>query len=420
MRICLFEDRRVADLAPAAVARPVFDLTFGLGTVDLGHRRYFAPDAVGYLTRPAVADVARDRRPQSPVNDPMWVRSGPTVLVNVRWVPPARAADDPAPTTRELFAGGPFLAVCDGDVAFAALDADLLAGLSAGTLDDALDDWLTSLPRQEVGGSVLRRVADLIERNGKQIESEFPATSDPDGGGFRPPGLHLVGPATRLFVHPSARIDPLCVADTTGGPVVIGPGAVVAAFSRLEGPCAIGTGAHVLGAAVGGGTTVGPHARAGGDLELCVLQAFAEKPYPGFLGRCFVGEWATVGAGVNADLRPGTAIVIGDHARISPGVLLPAGAAVGPFGSIVPTGLFAPRDVPAFCRAGPDGLAEDATMDALFATADAAMRRRGTGFTRPQEAAFRAAFAQTAMARKRALAGDDLTRGRKSSDRGHG
>ena len=43
-----------------------------------------------------------------------------------------------------------------------------------------------------------------------------------------------------LYVTPTARIDPLVVADTTNGPVVIEAGAVVAAFTRLEGPCYVG------------------------------------------------------------------------------------------------------------------------------------------------------------------------------------
>ena len=66
------------------------------------------------------------------------------------------------------------------------------------------------------------------------------------------------------MIHPSARIDPMVVADTTAGPVWIGPGAVVTAFTRLEGPCAVGAGTHLLGAKVRAGTTLGPQCRVGG------------------------------------------------------------------------------------------------------------------------------------------------------------
>src|SRR5438045_936530 len=56
----------------------------------------------------------------------------------------------------------------------------------------------------------------------------------------------VVGPRELLHVDPSARVEPYVVADTTNGPVVIDRGAVVSAFSRLEGPCYVGPGSQVL------------------------------------------------------------------------------------------------------------------------------------------------------------------------------
>ncbi len=415
MRICLFEDRRVADLGPIALTRPAFELLCGLTQLDAKHRRYFAPDAVGYLVHPHLTELARERRPQCPVNDPLWVRSGPTVLVNARWVPPVRAADQPAPTTSALFAGGPFLAVCDGDVAFAALDGGLLAGLTPGSIDDCLDDWLTALPREEVGGFVLRRADDLVGRNPARIEAEFPALADPDTIGFHPAGLHVVGPETRLFVHPTASVDPLVVADTTGGPVVVMAGAVVRAFTRLEGTCAVGPGAELDGASIRAGTTVGPHCRVGGELEAAVLLGSVDKPHAGFLGNAVVGEWTSFGPGAQVGERRGStpACAIGDHATFGSGVLVGGGSAVGAFGSVLPTGRLAPREVPAFARFGPDGWSEVPT-DAALSAAEATMKRRGDGLSRAHDVAYRAAMAQTASVRRRVVFGGDDPRSRKA------
>lgn len=425
MRICLFEDRRAADLAPLTLTRPAFELLCGLTPLADKHVHYFAPDALGYLVRPLVADLVRETYPHAPVNDPLWLRTGPTVLVNARWVPPARAADEPVPTTQDLFAYGPFLAVCDGELAFAAVGPELLAGVSPTVLDDCLEDWLTALPRQEVGGSVVRRPWDVVDRNGQQLIDDFPWAAEAETAGGRPPGVALVGPADRLVIDPSARIDPLVVIDTTAGPVVIAADAVVGALSHLAGPCFVGPGTHVLGGRVRPGTSLGPHCRVGGEVEASIVQGYSNKAHDGFLGHSFVGEWVNLAAGTHTgDLRNdyGTVSVpadgvslntgrikvgcfVGDHARTGLGVLLNCGSVVGAFAAVLPTGRLAPRDVPSFTRHGPDGFAEDLDLIALLATADTMMRRRGRSLSRARDAVYRAVAAQTAAHRRRALGG---------------
>ena len=87
MRMCLYEDRGVANLAPLAVARPAFDLLGGLGALEDGLVRHFLPDSLGYLVRKPLAPALQRREPASPVNDPRWLRAGPALLVNARWLP---------------------------------------------------------------------------------------------------------------------------------------------------------------------------------------------------------------------------------------------------------------------------------------------------------------------------------------------
>jgi acetyltransferase-like isoleucine patch superfamily enzyme len=423
MRICLFEDRRAADLVPLTLTRPAFDLLCGLSPLAEKHARYFAPDAVGYLVRPLVADLVREARPHAPVNDPVWLRSGPTVLVNGRWVPPARRPGERAPPTADLFADGPFLAVCDGELAYAAVNPELLAAVSPVALDDCLEDWLSALPRQEVGGFVARRPGDLVGRNGQQIVAEFPGSFPPELDGGRPAGVAVVGPADRLVLAPLARVEPMVAIDTTGGPVVVADGASVAAFTRLEGPCYVGPGSHVLGGRVAG-TSVGPHCRIGGEVTASILQGFADKPHDGFLGRSFVGEWAALAAGsVAGDSRTdpgpplvqrgGSGCVIGDHTRVGPGVLLGGGSVVGAFARLLPTGRLLPRDVPSFTRVGPDGTQDDPNLDAHLAAADDAMRGRGRSLSSALVAVYRAVAAQTAAHRRRSVGGEEPARPRK-------
>jgi UDP-N-acetylglucosamine diphosphorylase/glucosamine-1-phosphate N-acetyltransferase len=417
MRICVYEDRHVRGLEPLVLTRPVGDLLCGLTTLGEKQVRYFAATAVGHLCRPVMADLVRARDPHARVNDPAWLRGASTVLVNARWVPP-RARHAPPPIARRHlitrapnpFADAPYLGTANGAVAFAVLDQKHLEAVSPATLDDCLAEWARSLPTREVGGTVVGRPWELIDLNGPQIERDFEATCDPTDVGFHPTGFAVVGHADRLLIDPTAQVDPMVVADTTHGPVVIGPHAVVHAFTRLEGPCAVGAGTVLHGAQVRAGTSFGPQCRIGGEVECSIVLGYSNKYHEGFLGHSYLGEWVNLAAGTHtSDLRcdygpvtvpiDGAEVptgrtkvgsIVGDHVKTGLGVLLNTGTAVGPFAQVLPSGGFAPRDIPAFARVGPGGAKVMTDVDRLLVVADTAMRRRGQALTPALDAVYRA------------------------------
>jgi len=408
MRICLYEDRRAADLYPLALTRPASDLLCGLSTLGEKQARHFGSSAVGYLCRPALAPLLRARG--APANDPTWLRAAPAVLVNARWLPPAQPQFGP-------FVEGPHVALAGGEIAYAVLDQKRLQAVSPGTVEECLRDWAQTLPARAAGGTVISRAWELIDRNGEEIARDADALCDPADAGLHPNALALVGPADRLFVHRSATVDPMVVADTTRGPVIVGEGAQIGAFTKLEGPCFVGPHTHVHGARVRGGTSIGPHCRIGGEIECSVILGYSNKYHDGFLGHSYLGEWVNVAAGsATADLRYDYAPVraalpsgdadtgrmklgalIGDHAKTGLGALLDAGTVLGPFAQVVPNGTFAPRSVPAFHRATPKGVTE---LDAekVLKVADVVMRRRGRALTAELETAYRALLGAVAKA----------------------
>lgn len=410
MRICLFEDRGTIDLEPLTLTRPAFDLYCGSATLAAKIARYFAPGTVGTLVRPFLAELQRQRRPDTPVNDGDWLRGESLVLVNGRWLPP----QGPRPEFDR-----PSLGMVDGEIAFAMLTPDQVADLSPATIDECLEDWQRTLPRREVGGNMITRPWDLVERNADQIEQDFRARGD-RAPSKRPMDFSLVGPAGQLCIDPSARIDPLVVADTTNGPVVIDRGAVIAAFTRLEGPCYVGPGTHVLGAKIRAGTTLGPYCRVGGEVEASIMQGFSNKYHDGFLGHSYVGEWVNIGAGAQtSDLRhdygeviltqgglrvaTGSAKVgsfIGDHTKIGIGSLLNTGTNLGAFSGVLPAGRLLPRYVPSFCTVSYGDVAENEDPELLFATAQEVMRRRGVELGEAHLEVYRAVFEQTAPQRR--------------------
>jgi UDP-N-acetylglucosamine diphosphorylase/glucosamine-1-phosphate N-acetyltransferase len=414
MRVCIYEDQSTADLEPLTLTRPASDLLCGLDSLGEKQARYFAAEVVGHLCRPHLGDVLRERHPGGPTNDAAWLRAGPVVLVNSRWLPPTPTGLRVAPGTRRLFASGPSIGTCQGELAFAILDQRRLLTIAPDTIDDTLTDLKQSLPGREVGGQLVRRPWDLIEKNREQLKRDFESLCPTTDRGWHPTGFAVVGSGESLYVHPSARIDPMVVADTSKGPVWIGPDVEITAFTRLEGPCAVGAGTQLLGAKIRAGTTIGPHCRIGGEVEQSIVQGFANKYHDGFLGHSYVGEWVNLAAGtITGDLRfdyqpidmksRGTKVptgltklgsLIGDHTRTGLSVLLDCGTTIGAFASLLPTGRFAPRQLSSFTRHGPDGVTLLTDVDAVLAGSRIAMQRRGRTLTPALEKLYRSLSGQ--------------------------
>src|SRR5262245_25438529 len=164
MRLCLFEDRQVSFLEPLALTRPAFDLRCGAFALWQRHRAYFSPTELGTLVRPHLIELCQFTHPKMAVNDTDWLKAGPTVLVNARWLPP-RAPPKEMSTPR--------IALVGDQLAYAVLPPDELAGCSALTLGDCLDRWKTTFAQGPAGGSMIDYPWDLVERNGEMLCQDF-------------------------------------------------------------------------------------------------------------------------------------------------------------------------------------------------------------------------------------------------------
>jgi UDP-N-acetylglucosamine diphosphorylase/glucosamine-1-phosphate N-acetyltransferase len=427
MRVCLFEDHRVLDLEPLTLSRPVFDLLCGLTALAAKQCRFFAAHRHGALVRPHLAEICRLGPSPGAINDLAWLRAGPTALVNGRWLPPANLLSSDA-------ADGPWVGLVDDEVAFAVVGPEHLAGCSPNTIDDCLAAWKAALPCRPAGGRLFRHLWEIIAHNGEQVIRDWESRGAGDPPALLREGVAVVGPRTRLAIDPEAWMEPMVVADTTGGPVVVERGAVVAAFTRLEGPCCVGPGTHVLGAKVRAGTTLGPECRIGGEIEASIVQGHSNKYHDGFLGHAYVGEWVNLGAGTqNSDLRNDYGEVsvpvngrvvrtgqtkvgcfLGDHTKTGLGTLLNTGTSAGVFCNLLPSGLL-PRYIPSFCRWWNGTLAENGEVHPLLQTAAEVMRRRVRTLTEAHAALYRTLFEQTAPERHRALRDAEQRRLRRSA-----
>jgi UDP-N-acetylglucosamine diphosphorylase/glucosamine-1-phosphate N-acetyltransferase len=430
MRVCLFEDRCALDLEPLSLTRPVFELLCGLTSLAAKQSGCFPPGPRGVLVRPYLADLSRLHTPEVSVNDLAWLRAGPTVLINGRWLPPS------LPLSMAVLSQ-PCVGLVGDEVAFAVLEANHLTECSPFAIDECLECWKATLPQRPAGGRMIRHLWELVYLNGEQIRADW-QTARPhfevEGHRTECPGLAIVGPREHIAIHPSARLDPLVVADATNGPIVIDRDAVVTAFTRLEGPCFVGARTQIQGANLRAGTTLGPDCRIGGEVECCIVQGHSNKYHDGFLGHAYVGEWVNLGAGThNSDLRndygPVSMTVngrrvmtglskvgcfLGDHTKAGLGTLLNTGTNAGLFCNLLPGGLL-PKYLPSFSSWWKEVLADRADLKTLLATATEVMRRRNVAFTETHAALYRTLFEQTAAERRRAVRESEVRALRRSA-----
>src|SRR5438067_1129333 len=340
MRVCVFEDAGVTNLEPMTLTRPVFDLRCGARTL-LERQQQLVGGSAGALVRPEIADLCRLMHPGMVVNDADWLSSGPVLLVNGRWLPHPGPLPSPGPGE---------IGLLGDEVAYVWLSKTDAADLTKPDLQWRLQEWKQTLRQRPTGGHLIEYPWDLVDRNGEALEHDWQHYCDEWGGMARRAYAAVVGPPERFIADPEACIEPLVVVDTTHGPVLVDRGAVVKAFSRLEGPCYVGPDTQVLGAQVRG-SSLGPQCRVGGEVECTIVQGHSNKAHDGFLGHSYVGEWVNLGAGTQvSDLRTDygpisvsiagrkveTGLIkvgayLGDHTKTSINTLFNQGTVAGPF-----------------------------------------------------------------------------------------
>jgi len=419
MRLCLVEDDAVAGLEPLTLTRPVYDLL--LGSSSLGSKIAQAlkigpgPRRRGAVIRHYLAAVQQERDPHTAVNDRDWLARGPVIVANARWVPPSGL---------EVPSGsGAWLGLCDGQPAFAMVGPEQAARLEPNDVDGWFEEVAATCGGAEVGGEWIHRPWDLVARNADHVICDFQDEGKVGLSNKHLTTAALVGPASRLFIHETARVDPYTVFDTTNGPITVAAGAWVQPFTRIEGPSYVGRDTHLFRANLRGGVTIGPTCRIGGEVEASVVLGYSNKYHEGFLGHAYVGAWVNLGAITsNSDLRndygevlvplggdpvpTGQAKVgcfIGDHTRTGLGSMLNTGTVLGVMCDVLPAGPLLPKHVPSFAAVLYGRVAPGFPLEQLFATARVVMRRRGQVFGEVEEQLYRDLYEQTRLERERAF-----------------
>ncbi len=221
------------------------------------------------------------------------------------------------------------------------------------------------------------------------------------------------------LVHPSARIGPSCVIDSTQGPVIIDRGVSVGPLTVLIGPCALLEGSVISAHThLKAGTVIGPHCRIGGEVGRCIFQAHSNKSHDGHLGDSFVGEWVNIGAGTtNSNLlntygevivrleadgglvRTGRQFwgsIIGDHAKLAICTRVMTGTTIGTGAMIASTRPPSPLVERFAWLTDSAEAARHFQIEKFLETARAMMSRRDHAMSPALEARLRALHAEAA------------------------
>ena len=261
-------------------------------------------------------------------------------------------------------------------------------------------------PAQSVRGISLRQSSDLITA----LEQLLPA----DCLGFAaaeadpvPAGSLVLGDAALVLCR-GAAVEPGVVFDTRGGAIVLEHGVEVRHGTRLEGPLYAGERTRLLGGHLRA-SVFGPRCSVKGEVSTTLMLGYANKSHDGFVGHSVVGHWVNLGAGtttsnlkntygdISLDIagvrlttgRQFLGSLIGDHAKIAIGTMLPTGAVIGAganlFGSTA-----APKYLPAMAwgASGP----EQVTEEGFLRIAERVMPRREVELTAARRASLVAMY----------------------------
>lgn len=256
----------------------------------------------------------------------------------------------------------------------------------------------------------IQHLCDIFKMNDAELRSDYKLLTRGRKSAFASNTNEVLG--HDLFIEKGAVIECSTI-NTKTGPVYIGKGAEVMEGCLIRGPFALGENAVLkMGAKIYGATTIGPHSKAGGEVNNSVIFGYSNKAHDGFLGNSVIGEWCNIGADSNnSNLKNnygevkiwsytenkyvGTGlqfcgIFMGDHSKCGINTMFNTGTVIGISANIF-GGDFPPKFIPSFSWGGSSGF-EKFAIDKAIDVAATVMKRRGMKMGNEDKEVFRKVF----------------------------
>jgi len=257
-------------------------------------------------------------------------------------------------------------------------------------------------------------VWDLFTQNHRAIRDDFDRMTQGRTSQKLPDYVTCINP-DQIFVEEGAEVLP-CTLNASNGPIYIGRKATVMEGCHLRGPLAVCESATLkMGAKIYTGTTIGPHAKVGGEITNSVINGFSNKAHDGYMGNTVIGEWCNIGADTNtSNLKNNYApiklwnyqeerftptgqqfcgLIMGDHSKCGINTMFNTGTVVGVNANIYGGGF--PRNfIPSFSWGGSHGF-KSYQLDKALEVAEIVMKRRNVSLSKADHHILTAIFDAT-------------------------
>jgi UDP-N-acetylglucosamine diphosphorylase / glucose-1-phosphate thymidylyltransferase / UDP-N-acetylgalactosamine diphosphorylase / glucosamine-1-phosphate N-acetyltransferase / galactosamine-1-phosphate N-acetyltransferase len=283
--LVLFEDQYVDRLRPINLARPTFAVTCGAFSLATAVSKWGWPIQTrvrSYLRRVVDAEGIHLTRPLD----------GPLLYLNAALSP-------------DLGVLGRIKRMVEEKQPFVALSHQrITAAFVPGPYNP------TALSQADLPTFLLEQRLPVVEDEFATFEHPFDVVKHHER--LLPQHLeHLLDRGTHrpidkdVYVGEDAEVASNVVFDASDGPIVVGDRVKIRPFAYLAGPLKIYDNCLIIDhAAIKHGTVLGHTCKAGGEIEVSIIEPYSNKQHHGFLGHAYVGSWVNLGAGTsNSDLK---------------------------------------------------------------------------------------------------------------------
>lgn len=416
MKLCIYEDETFANFYPLSYLRPVFELKAGATSLAEKARRSLGNPETVYCVRDILKETFEARAGGS-VNDTSALSGDDVLFLNGRALLVGKGLS---------FSGDEEVGLAEEEIAYVRAKAATVGGAGGGGILDLVRALAGTLPKKEAGVELVRFPWDLVHHNARAVVDDFEREGRSGIEGEMHESAVIFGPEENIYLAQGASVEPQCVIDTRSGPVTIDEGAVVGAFTRIEGPCCIGKGSQTFRANIREGCSIGPVCRVGGEIEGSIFHGRSNKYHKGFLGHAYVCEWVNLGGlCTDSDLKNDYSTVsvwcnaklvdtgmtkvgafIGDHVKTSIGTMLNTGTVIGILANVVGIGARVPKFIPTNSLFVDGKITKGFGISKSLETARAAMSRRGVVLSDAEERLIRAVADMTKEERNRMVKRD--------------
>jgi len=369
MTVILFDDQFRNNLLPLTYTRPVSEIRIGILTIAEKWSFYFKTKAF-YLT----ADYLQEKYPFSVGHVNM--------LINGSICPNEELME----AMEKLREGS---ALVTGDILIA-------VKLDQTGADEFSIDKTEEYHKYDYSGPLLKLSypEDIFRNNDQEIMMDFALLTEGRSSASLSSTNTIIG--DNIFIEEGATAE-CATFNTTQGPIYLGRNSQVWEGSHIRGSFALCDESIVkMGAKIYGMTTIGPHSKAGGEINNSVIFGNSAKGHEGYLGNSVLGEWCNIGADTNnsnmknnyAEVRlwdyqmqnfrrtglQFCGLIMADHSKCGIDTMFNTGTVVGVSANVFGSGF--PRNfIPDFAWGGNQGF-ETYSLTKMFETAEKVFERK--------------------------------------------